>query len=99
MPTRNCEKVGAMSILLEENKMSKEKSDRPSLNYYEPGSGNPIEIDFHEPNEICNCIGRCYCINEKYAIIIKNISDNEKVVIRIPYDVLHIALHQGWGEE
>ena len=73
-----------------ENKMSKEKSDTPSLNYHEPGSNKPVEIDFHEPNEI---------YDEKYIVVIKNISDNKRIAIRIPYTVLHIALHQGWGEE
>ena len=70
--------------------MSEEKSDSPSLNYYEPGSNKPVEIDFHEPHEI---------YHKKYVLVIKNISDNKRVAIRIPYDVLHIALHQGWGEE
>tara|TARA_R100000808_G_C2022607_1_gene70091 strand:- start:53 stop:427 length:375 start_codon:yes stop_codon:yes gene_type:complete len=65
------------------------KTDLPSLNFYEPGTNNPITIEFYKPNEV---------YDNTYALIIIEQTKTSRLAVRIPQAVLNIAFHQGWEE-
>ena len=65
------------------------ETDLPSLNFYEPGTNNPITIEFYKANEV---------YDNTYALIIIEQTKTSRLAVRIPQAVLNIAFHQGWEE-